>query len=237
MTDDNSASATASLSQDHDSLEDADYYCSPSTIDAVFASPSPVPDSPSSSFSILSNGESAPDTTDIEEQHSGCQHARKSRHSSSSSGSISSISKTKAKRSLSKRASGPSQPDSGDEESPKLRTVTCRQPSRRHTSDVAANGIRSARVSHNQVEKKYRNRLKGQFERLLSALPAEMTMGDSSDTTKALSKAEVLDLARRQICAMSAENDALKAQLEELRTRNFGSPVTPLRVSPWTATR
>ncbi|ERT01069.1 hypothetical protein HMPREF1624_02306 [Sporothrix schenckii ATCC 58251] len=79
-----------------------------------------------------------------------------------------------------------------------------------------------ARQNHNIVEKQYRNRLNSQFERLLSILPANQMEG--ADTGKSvdfderrMSKAEVLDLARRRIHALESEIKQLYADRDNLR--------------------
>jgi len=83
-----------------------------------------------------------------------------------------------------------------------------------------------ARASHNQVEKEYRNRLHGYFERLLKVLPDEGEQGDegasgqsqsgsaSSENGqhKRLSKAEVLQKARLHIKLL--EDDAARRRRE-----------------------
>ncbi|KAJ2896167.1 helix-loop-helix DNA-binding domain containing protein [Zalerion maritima] len=71
-----------------------------------------------------------------------------------------------------------------------------------------------ARIGHNQVEKHYRNRLNVQLERLLSSLPSPLT---DDDHDRRLSKAEVLDKARRRIKALESECEALKSECEALK--------------------
>jgi hypothetical protein len=83
-----------------------------------------------------------------------------------------------------------------------------------------------ARASHNQVEKEYRNRLHGYFERLLNVLPDEDELNDEarvrqspsgsascgSSQNKRLSKAEVLQKARQHIVFL--EEDVAKRRRE-----------------------
>jgi hypothetical protein len=75
-----------------------------------------------------------------------------------------------------------------------------------------------ARASHNAVEKQYRNRLNTQFERLLSVLPDPQADDDNDDDgdDRPLSKAEVLDRARRRIKSLESECELLKQQRSEL---------------------
>ncbi|GAB1319371.1 hypothetical protein MFIFM68171_09581 [Madurella fahalii] len=101
---------------------------------------------------------------------------------------------------------------------------------------------RRARRNHNLVEKQYRNRLNAQFERLLAVLPVDqcraagsggydarhMSITASSGggnsgggaggggEEKRLSKAEVLDLATRQIRTLEMERDKLRRERREL---------------------
>ncbi|KAI1107280.1 hypothetical protein F4804DRAFT_223346 [Jackrogersella minutella] len=80
------------------------------------------------------------------------------------------------------------------------------------------------RETHNQVEKQYRNRLNAHFESLLEALPETMQAGEGEDDGEALdlsdrrvSKAEVLDMARRHIQTLERECAALEGERDELR--------------------
>ncbi|KAI1406609.1 hypothetical protein F4819DRAFT_493491 [Hypoxylon fuscum] len=80
------------------------------------------------------------------------------------------------------------------------------------------------RETHNQVEKQYRNRLNAHFESLLDALPETMQAGEGDEEGEALdmtdrrvSKAEVLDMARRHIQSLERECAALEGERDELR--------------------
>ncbi|GJC90518.1 allergen Fus c 3 [Colletotrichum liriopes] len=86
---------------------------------------------------------------------------------------------------------------------------------------------RRTRASHNLVEKQYRNRLNAQFEGLLNALPEQVRGpagagdGDESDPQQAdqerrVSKAEVLDMARRHIKNLEREREVLHHERGEL---------------------
>ncbi|KAJ9150657.1 hypothetical protein NKR23_g3587 [Pleurostoma richardsiae] len=86
---------------------------------------------------------------------------------------------------------------------------------------------RKSRNSHNLVEKQYRNRLNAQFESLLDALPDPMRAPSSGAADgsgmqsfdfgeKRVSKAEVLDLARRHIQSLERERDALERERDDL---------------------
>ena len=93
--------------------------------------------------------------------------------------------------------------------------------------EALTNEEKRARQSHNAVEKQYRNRLNMQFERLLAVLPADQQAeardrhhikgGSSSDADdKRMSKAEVLDMARRRIRALEEERLALQEERKGL---------------------
>lgn len=81
-----------------------------------------------------------------------------------------------------------------------------------------------ARAAHNQVEQQYRQRLNAHFERLLAVLP----VGDGTDETgemcgsgvepdrRKVSKAEVLDLARRRIEVLEWEVRRLEREKREM---------------------
>ncbi|KAF6830513.1 helix-loop-helix DNA-binding domain-containing protein [Colletotrichum plurivorum] len=90
---------------------------------------------------------------------------------------------------------------------------------------------RRTRASHNLVEKQYRNRLNAQFEGLLNALPEQVRGpagtgggadgGDESDPQPAdqerrVSKAEVLDMARRHIKSLEREREELQRERGDL---------------------
>ncbi|TEA19340.1 Allergen Fus c 3 [Colletotrichum sidae] len=101
---------------------------------------------------------------------------------------------------------------------------------------------RRNRASHNLVEKQYRNRLNAQFEGLLNALPEQVRGpagvaagagagtgdgdgggggGDDSDPQHAdqerrVSKAEVLDMARRHIKSLERERHELQRERSDL---------------------
>lgn len=74
-----------------------------------------------------------------------------------------------------------------------------------------------ARVSHNLVEKQYRNRLNSQFSGLLESLPPSFigAVVDSSELDKKLSKGEVLVFAKKYIKKLEREKDVLEAQSTE----------------------
>ncbi|SPO04047.1 uncharacterized protein DNG_06730 [Cephalotrichum gorgonifer] len=109
-----------------------------------------------------------------------------------------------------------------------------------------------ARAAHNQVEQQYRKRLNAQFERLLSVLPQpdydeegmdEEGGGEGSGRAgmeKRISKAEVLDLARRRIKLLEREKANLERQNEEMLenerrvqeewTRRLGGPMPTVKI-------
>jgi hypothetical protein len=85
-----------------------------------------------------------------------------------------------------------------------------------------------ARAAHNQVEQHYRQRLNAYFEKLLAVLPAVDMHGEggsdedepqgssSGNQRRKVSKAEVLDLARRRIEALEWEVETLQRDKKEL---------------------
>ncbi|CAK7241585.1 MAG: hypothetical protein STHCBS139747_003048 [Sporothrix thermara] len=82
---------------------------------------------------------------------------------------------------------------------------------------------RRARQNHNIVEKQYRNRLNMQFNRLLSILPANQVDGPDAVgrpvefDDRRMSKAEVLELARRRIHDLEMEIQELYIESDNLR--------------------
>lgn len=89
-------------------------------------------------------------------------------------------------------------------------------------------GEAKARAAHNAVEQQYRKRLNGHFERLLAVLPATISEeearakkgenGSEADERR-VSKAEVLDRARRWITELERQKSALERERIELRAR------------------
>ncbi|KAG4440151.1 hypothetical protein IFR05_004360 [Cadophora sp. M221] len=72
------------------------------------------------------------------------------------------------------------------------------------------------RLNHNQVEKQYRNRLNGQFEKLLLALPREDQNVHGDFGEKKVSKAEVLLLAMKHIRDLERDKKRLEEDNERL---------------------
>ncbi|KAH8195564.1 hypothetical protein TruAng_010280 [Truncatella angustata] len=111
--------------------------------------------------------------------------------------------------------------------SSKLRSAS-RASKNNHLNPPATEEERKNRASHNQVEKQYRNRLNAHFEALLDTLPGYMRGGgdddDDDDGDRKISKAEVLEMARRHITdlekelmVVEGERDELKDNVERLR--------------------
>ncbi|KAI1815858.1 hypothetical protein GGS20DRAFT_298788 [Poronia punctata] len=105
----------------------------------------------------------------------------------------------------------------------KLRSAS-RTSKNTHHNPPASMEERKSRETHNNVEKQYRNRLNAHFESLLSALPERMQSGEDGEGPDALdsgdrrvSKAEVLEMARRYIKALERECAALEGERDELR--------------------
>jgi hypothetical protein len=91
-------------------------------------------------------------------------------------------------------------------------TSSSPKPNTSSSAKLRAQGnARGSRISHSEVEKKYRDRLNNQFERLLAALPCPQTREDGDGGPIALSRAAVLDMARRRILALEEENKAYQA--------------------------
>ncbi|TVY32035.1 Allergen Fus c [Lachnellula subtilissima] len=84
-------------------------------------------------------------------------------------------------------------------------------------SDTGAGSSSALRANHNLTEKLYRNRLNGQFEVLLSALPPAHDAGDVRDgEEKRVSKAEVLILAKEYIRALEQTRLELEKEMGSL---------------------
>ncbi|KAK0129056.1 hypothetical protein ONS95_000997 [Cadophora gregata] len=82
------------------------------------------------------------------------------------------------------------------------------------TSSYSSNSPpKHTRLNHNHVEKQYRNRLNGQFETLLLALPRE---GGADGNGRKVSKAEVLVLARKYIRDLERGRKRLEEENERL---------------------
>jgi hypothetical protein len=155
--------------------------------------------------------------------------ARDARKKSGSSATSGSSDKKKRKHHASKDKDGDEKPHRS---STQLRTAS-RAPKRysQSTSRRPAESVEEvkARAAHNQVEQQYRKRLNQQFERLLAVLPQpdyddegeDADMGDAVSSKggsmdKRISKAEVLDLARRRIKTLEKERASLERQKRDL---------------------
>jgi hypothetical protein len=111
----------------------------------------------------------------------------------------------------------------------KLRSASRTSKNTHHNPPVTVEE-RKSRETHNNVEKQYRNRLNAHFESLLSALPDRMQAGDGEDgdeggdndvdfdpADRRVSKAEVLEMARRHIKSLERECAVLESERDELR--------------------
>ncbi|KAI0389322.1 hypothetical protein F5Y17DRAFT_462848 [Xylariaceae sp. FL0594] len=110
----------------------------------------------------------------------------------------------------------------------KLRSAS-RTSKNTHHNPPASLEERRSRETHNNVEKQYRNRLNAHFESLLSALPERMQSGESgaggdsnegldqAGSDRRVSKAEVLEMARKHIMSLEHECAALEGERDELR--------------------
>ncbi|RYP17821.1 hypothetical protein DL765_004305 [Monosporascus sp. GIB2] len=109
----------------------------------------------------------------------------------------------------------------------RLRSASRASKNANHNPPATAEERRS-RECHNQVEKQYRNRLNAQFESLLDALPENMRRGEGGGDgghlfegfrlpERKVSRAEVLDMARRHIKLLEEECALLEGERDELR--------------------
>ncbi|KAI0104145.1 hypothetical protein GGR51DRAFT_233413 [Nemania sp. FL0031] len=111
---------------------------------------------------------------------------------------------------------------SGSSNRSKLRSAS-RTSKNTHHNPPATAEERKSRETHNNVEKQYRNRLNAHFESLLSALPERMQSGEGEEGgdldagDRRVSKAEVLEMARRHIKALERECAVLEGERDELR--------------------
>ena len=93
---------------------------------------------------------------------------------------------------------------------------TSAKPRKPRPAAKEGDGRSALRKSHNQVEKRYRDRLNDHFERLLATLATSLD-GDPDDIShQPLSKSAVLVLARRRLLVLEKENLQLAADVERL---------------------
>ncbi len=112
------------------------------------------------------------------------------------------------------------------ERTTKLRTSRRAKPPARNKQPLSkgdTDAKQRVRAGHNQVEKQYRERLNAQFEQLVDALAAAGAPGgadedDDDDKSRSLSKAAVLELARRTLRKLDRENRSLSSQVEHLNS-------------------
>jgi hypothetical protein len=110
----------------------------------------------------------------------------------------------------------------------KLRSAS-RTSKNKHHNPPQTDQERKNRDSHNHVEKQYRNRLNAQFESLLEALPEDMRAteeeeegGGPVDNDRRVSKAEVLEMAKRYIKTLERECIHLKGEKNDMRDKMEG---------------
>ncbi|KAF3012243.1 hypothetical protein E8E14_010918 [Neopestalotiopsis sp. 37M] len=113
----------------------------------------------------------------------------------------------------------PPPPTTRSAASSKLRSAS-RASKNTHLNPPATEEERKNRASHNQVEKQYRNRLNAHFEALLNTLPQYMRGGEDEeddDGDRKISKAEVLEMARRHILSLERELNSVEEERDELK--------------------
>ena len=97
-----------------------------------------------------------------------------------------------------------------------------------HPPSAETGAAAARRRSHNTVEKRYRNRLNWQFEQLLQLLPYEATpeqehsAGETAGGHSRVSKAMVLDMARRRILDLEEQQELMKMERDGLMARLDG---------------
>jgi len=162
------------------------------------------------------NGSLSPETSESSLQNSfkAAWGTSKIPLESSNPGRNSSCIKEKRNKS-SHRESPPSSPNSHQ-----LRGVRAR-PRMKVENDAEAEGEPLSRVSHNMVEKQYRNRLNTQFTNLLDSLPPELIRAqfdghvDSGGRGAKVSKGDVLVFAKRYIQTLEQEKKSLEGDRAE----------------------
>ncbi|KAK3998095.1 hypothetical protein QBC44DRAFT_313871 [Cladorrhinum sp. PSN332] len=76
---------------------------------------------------------------------------------------------------------------------------------------------KEVRLWHNQIGKKYRNKLNLQYESLYAVLhPDEDDKNHTAVAGRTINKARTLDMARQRILDLTGENNALRAEMEQM---------------------
>jgi hypothetical protein len=79
------------------------------------------------------------------------------------------------------------------------------------------------RPAHNKAERNYRRRLNSSFEKLLDVMnlvaPEDVTSRHDAESSRELSKGDVLRLARHRLVALETENRRLREELRHTRIR------------------
>lgn len=152
-------------------------------------------------------------------RHASVPNAQLVGHSQKPSSSSSSSRKAKRQLPMSP-ASNASTATAGNKS--KLRSAS-RTSKNTHHNPPATEEERKNRESHNQVEKQYRNRLNAQFELLLGVLPSELRAssedGDSNEMStgdRKVSKAEVLEMAKRHILSLEGALETTEGERDAL---------------------
>jgi hypothetical protein len=131
-----------------------------------------------------------------------------------------------------KKSAGKGVSEDGASPKPALRTAARKHKQSEPTSKPGeSTQAHRARASHNQVEKQYRNRLHGYFERLLKVLPDEGEQNDEAQAGqspsgsasggksqhKRFSKAEVLQRARQHIILLEQDAERRRREIRALK--------------------
>ncbi|EMT72277.1 Allergen Fus c 3, partial [Fusarium odoratissimum] len=111
----------------------------------------------------------------------------------------------------------PSRRNSSQDPYIQLRSASQKPKNRKNHQPAPSRDIVRARKCHNQVEKKYRNRLRIQFENLLAVLPtAQASTYTDRDTAGhigySLSRGQVLDAARDRILELEKKVELLNQE-------------------------
>lgn len=92
------------------------------------------------------------------------------------------------------------------------------------------------RVSHNQVERNYRDRLNNGFGRLLEVLQAaeheDLKSVELVDESRSHSKGDVLWLARQRILSLETENRLISGEVKRLREKWDGQHIVDISNTP-----
>jgi hypothetical protein len=123
---------------------------------------------------------------------------------------------------------------SHSEQAPRLRSVKVKRRAKPKYGSTDGDGSSDSKLkpwpAHNKAERNYRRRLNSSFEKLLDVMslirPNDAASQHDMESSREISKGDVLRLARHHLVSLETENRKLREELHWMRTQ-------PQRACSW----